>query len=279
MNIEIKIPEAVVGQEDYYSEDGRLLCGICHEPKEAFFPKMGSPFDGRKHPVPCTCERTRREAEEAERKQREHYDTVMRLRQNCFPDGIHRNADIEEAVVQQNIKQVCSKYVDHWQEAAKDGTGLIFWGTVGTGKSFMAAAVANKLMEQEHSVEMHDLGFYLNCPFEERSERIGSASRPELLILDDLGMERDTGFGLETIFSVIDRRYRSGKPMIVTTNMSLGAMQKPEDIHYQRIFDRVLEVCIPVEFTGPSLRAAQRKARVAQFRAMLTNDGQAKTGS
>lgn len=272
MNIDLKIPEATAGKEDYCGEDGRLFCGICHEPKEAFFPVMGSPFDGKKHPVPCACERARREAEEAECKQREHNDTVMRLQQNCFPDGTHRNASIEDAVVQQDMKQVCSKYVEHWKEAMQNGTGLIFWGGVGTGKSYMAAAIANALIEREHSVEMHDLGFYLNCPFEERADRIGSASRPELLILDDLGMERDTSFGLETVFSVIDRRYRSGKPMIVTTNMTLGSMQKEEDLHYQRIFDRVLEVCIPLAFTGPSLRAAQRKEKVGKFRAMLLSN-------
>lgn len=271
MNMEMIIFDVTAGEKDYYSEDGRLFCGACHEPKEAFFPKLGPPFEGKKHPVPCACERARRKNEEAEKRQREHDDIVTRLRQSCFHEDMHRNASLEKAAVSENLKQLCSKYVDHWQEAAQSGTGMIFWGGVGTGKSYMAAAIANALIEQEHSVEMHDLGFYLNCPFETRADRIESASRPELLILDDLGMERDTGFGLETVFSVVDRRYRSGKPMIITTNLILGVVQNTVDVHYQRIFDRIQEVCIPIEFTGPSLRSAQRREKLAQFRKMLTD--------
>ena len=48
-----------------------------------------------------------------------------------------------------------------------------------------------------------------------------------LLILDDFGMERGTEYGLEQVYSVIDSRYRSGKPLIVTTNLTLDDLPEP----------------------------------------------------
>ena len=46
-----------------------------------------------------------------------------------------------------------------------------------------------------------------------------------LLILDDFGMERGTEYGLEQVYSVIDSRYQSGKPLIATTNLTLEELQ------------------------------------------------------
>ena len=81
------------------------------------------------------------------------------------------------------------------------------------------------------------------------------------LILDDFGMERGTEYGLEQVFNVIDSRYRSGKPLIVTTNLTLDDLRNPEDTAHSRIYDRLLSMCVPVRFTGDNFRqeAAQRK--------------------
>ena len=84
--------------------------------------------------------------------------------------------------------------------------------------------------------------------------------RPDLLILDDLGAERDTSFGKERAFDVINRRRLTGKPMIVTTNLPLSTMQKAQDMGDRRIYDRILEVCVPIRFDGESFRQNLEKA-------------------
>ena len=83
----------------------------------------------------------------------------------------------------------------------------------------------------------------------------------ENYIIDDFGMERGTEYGLEQVFNVIDSRYRSGKPLIVTTNLTLDDLRNPEDTAHSRIYDRLLSMCVPVRFTGDNFRqeAAQRK--------------------
>ncbi len=60
---------------------------------------------------------------------------------------------------------------------------------------------------------------------------------------------------------MIDSRYRSGKPLIVTTNLTLDDLQHPEDTAHARIYDRLLSMCVPVRFTGSNFRkeTAQEK--------------------
>ncbi len=61
----------------------------------------------------------------------------------------------------------------------------------------------------------------LTASFEGRNEYIARLCRAPLLILDDFGMERGTEYGLEQVYNVIDSRYRSRKPLIVTSDLSL----------------------------------------------------------
>ena len=113
-----------------------------------------------------------------------------------------------------------------------DNIGCLFWGGVGTGKSYLAGCIANALMEKEIPVHMTNFALILNdlaASFENRNEYISRLCRYSLLILDDFGMERGTEYGLEQVFNVIDSRYRSGKPLIVTTNLTLDDLHNPED--------------------------------------------------
>ena len=103
---------------------------------------------------------------------------------------------------------------------------------------------------------MRNMSYFLNAGFEDREEFVRDVQRYGLLIIDDLGIERGTEYGLEMVFSIINARYESGRPTIITTNLSLNTLQNPEDLVHQRIYDRVLEMCIPVQFHGKSLRGA-----------------------
>ena len=92
----------------------------------------------------------------------------------------------------------------------------------------------------------------LSANFSEKNTYIKNLCRVPLLILDDFGMERGTEYGLEQIYAVIDGRYRSGKPLIATTNLTLQELKNPQDTAHARIYDRLLEMCVPVQFKGES---------------------------
>lgn len=80
--------------------------------------------------------------------------------------------------------------------------------------------------------------------------------------------ERGTSFGKERVFDVVNNRLLSGKPMIITTNIPLSVMQKATDLDDRRIYDRILEVCVPVVFGGDSFRktnAADNMQKAARY--------------
>ena len=64
---------------------------------------------------------------------------------------------------------------------------------------------------------------------EERYRYIASFSNYSLLILDDLGIERSTEYALEQVYAVIDERYKSGLPVIITTNLKIAESRNPQD--------------------------------------------------
>jgi hypothetical protein len=116
---------------------------------------------------------------------------------------------------------------------------------------------------------MTNLASLMNVGFEERNALLRSLGSCDLLILDDFGMERDSRFGLETVFQVIDRRVTARKPLIITTNLSLEQLKHPADLDHKRIYDRVLSVTAPVCFAGGSLREQENQAGLDWMREIL----------
>jgi DNA replication protein DnaC len=88
----------------------------------------------------------------------------------------------------------------------------------------------------------------------EKQEYIDGFNNFQLLVIDDLGIERDTAYAKEQVYNIIDSRYRSGLPMIITTNMSMDKIKNPKDIENLRIYDRIVERCHPIEVSGINRR-------------------------
>ena len=117
---------------------------------------------------------------------------------------------------------------------------------------------ANALLDQDVPVLMTNFPTILNrltgMFSEDRSEFIASFDEYDLLIIDDLGVERSTEYAMEQMFFVIDSRYRSRRPMIITTNLKLSELKNPPDLAHARIYDRILERCAPILFDGKNFR-------------------------
>ena len=72
--------------------------------------------------------------------------------------------------------------------------------------------------------------------------------------IEVLDVERSTEYAMEQMFFVIDSRYRSRRPMIITTNLKLAELKNPPDLAHARIYDRILERCAPILFDGKNFR-------------------------
>lgn len=167
-------------------------------------------------------------------------------------------------------------YVAHWEDMRQNNLGLLFWGMPGNGKTFAAACIANALIEDPSpfstQVRMATLGTILmellaKSP-QEKQEYLRDLTDCDLLILDDFGMERQTDYAREQVFHLIDGRYLSRLPLIVTTNLSLQELKNPKTMAEKRINDRILEMCVPVCFDGESLRVQAAKENMQQYRAL-----------
>lgn len=167
-------------------------------------------------------------------------------------------------------------YVEHWEKAYQQNIGLLLFGNVGTGKSFFAGCIANALLDQEVPVLMTNFPTILNrltgMFSEDRAEFIAALSEYDLLIIDDLGVERSTDYAMEQIFFIIDSRYRSRKPMIITTNLKLSELKNPPDLAHARIYDRILERCAPILFDGKNFREENASVTKAVAKEFLSHD-------
>ena len=259
--------------EDYTGEDGLLYCGKCRKPKEAYFPKEAAAWIGRdRHPAECGCQRAEREKREAAEKRRSHLETVERLKRQGFTDPAMREWTFANDNGKCQQMKNAAGYVERWEEVQTGNYGLILWGKVGTGKSYFAGCIANALMEKEIPVCMTNFALILNdlaASFTGRNEYIARLCSFPLLILDDFGMERGTEYGLEQVYNVIDSRYRSNKPLIVTTNLTLEELQNPEDTAHARIYDRLIEMCSPICFTGENFRKAAAQEKMKRLKTLF----------
>ena len=248
--------EGMKAADDYMdTETGLLMCGKCHTKKQK---KIS--FLGVERVVGCLCQCAAEEMEREREKHREE-EELLHIRQmksaglqdSTFFDYTFANCDETHPCV-----QYARRYVGNYAEFQKNGQGLLFWGNVGTGKTFLAGCIANALTEKNITVLMTSFPKLLNALgglySGEKNEYLKSLNQYRLLIIDDLGVERDTPYVLETVYLVIDERYKSGKPFIITTNLSLEELRNPADLEHGRIYDRIMERCVPVAFSGKNYR-------------------------
>ena len=150
---------------------------------------------------------------------------------------------------------------------------IIFSGAV-IGKSFFAGCIANALLDRDVPVLMTNFPSILNrltgVFAEDRAAFIASLDDYSLLVIDDLGVERNTEYAMEQMFTVIDSRYRSKKPLIVTTNLKLEEIKNPPDLAHARIYDRILERCAPVLFSGKNFREEGARATKAAAKEIVS---------
>ena len=135
--------------EDYTGEDGLLYCGKCHTPKEAYFAKETAQWLGHdRHPAECDCQRAAREKREAAESRQKHLETVEDLKRRGFTDPAMRNWTFEHDNGRNPQTETARFYVESWETMQAENIGYLFWGGVGTGKSYLAACIANALMEK-----------------------------------------------------------------------------------------------------------------------------------
>lgn len=268
--------------DDYVNpDDGLLYCGKCKTRKQYLlkFPSVnGKPEEFHKVPVMCECRKKEVEEEERRKQEQKELEQIWLLRSCSLMDDKFLDQTFDTFRTTQDNERALKlsrRYADNFDEMVSRNQGLLFWGDVGTGKTFSAACIANALLDRKIPVVMTSFVKLLENMQnfkEDDNKLISRLNKAKLLIIDDLGAERSTDFALEKVYNIIDSRYRARLPMILTTNLSLEEMKQVTDIRYSRIYDRIFEVCYPVKFTGASFRKVEANRRYREMKNFLEGD-------
>jgi DNA replication protein DnaC len=160
--------------------------------------------------------------------------------------------------------QICQNFIKFFD---KDYQNLFFYGTVGTGKSFLSCCVAKELMDKGRLVIYFSASQLFDTlsksTFDKNSlEAISGISDDiydcDLLIIDDLGTELTNSFVSSTLFSCLNNRHLRKKSTIITTNLSLGELR---DRYSDRIFSRITSNYNVCKLTGRDIRMLKKTAK------------------
>lgn len=254
--------------ETFTGEDGLQWCAACKERVQTVVE-----FLGIRKTVNCACACTKAKAQAIEdAKKREEYERNRRI---CFAetnmDGwTFANDDRKNP----KMSDVMRNYADKFEEFKRMGKGLLMFGDVGTGKTFFGACIANALIDKGYKVLMTnfvELAYQIEGKYNEKQVFIDSLNRYDLLVVDDLGVERDSasGYMQEMVYNIVDSRCRAGLPFVITTNLTADQLKNPADIRHKRVYDRLLQRCVPIEMKGESRRRQELRDTFADMKAML----------
>lgn len=154
------------------------------------------------------------------------------------------------------IYRYCVDYADHFTPRSKS---LLFMGATGLGKTHLSLAIANAVIRKGMSViytTAPDILFKLekehfSYKYTDQEDTYQSLLKCDLLVLDDLGTEFSTEFTRSTVYNLFNSRLMAGKPMIISTNMTIDEMI---NAYSQRFFSRVIGSCDRLDFIGEDVR-------------------------
>ena len=275
-----KTAAKVKTEDGDYRDGGLVICGQCNTPKQVRITVCGE-----ERTVWCLCkcaaekrEKARRSDEAAQAKA-----NIPLMRERCFRRLLaaeNGRQDVTESVCESwtfakdagddpDASRIARAYVENFDAFRADGKGILFYGGVGGGKTFFAACIANALIDRGIPCYFTSVSEIVGRIKGGGREEIDRLSRFPLVVLDDLGAERNTEYMGEMVYSVIDARARSGLPLIVTTNYTGEEIRAAHDIQMQRIFSRLFGMCVPYEIKHADRRRKQLIREIGKYREML----------
>lgn len=158
---------------------------------------------------------------------------------------------------------ICKDFVQNFEQ---DYHNLFFYGTVGTGKSFLSGCIANELLQKGCSVlyfsaarlfeTLAHYSFDSNCK-EALYDFYNDLYHCDLVIIDDLGTELTNSFVSSQLFSCLNERHLRKKATIISTNLSLEELR---DRYSDRVFSRITSNYELCKLTGPDIRMLKKRS-------------------
>ena len=239
------------------TDNGLLYCGKCAQLRQyriyaPFMKRLIEPY------IPCACEQ-REDEREHDRIVEENRQRLIDMNLSQADRLMLKNTFDSDKHPDSEAGRLFRDYCRRWEETYKPrGVGLYIFGDVGVGKTFYASCIANEIAHvYGGSVKAVSVAKAVNDMYstDDKSGFISELASVDLLILDDFGAQRRTDYSNEILFLIIDERYKAQKPLILTGNLDYSVIKQKRS--RDRVYDRVIDMCIPYRMTGRSKRGVR----------------------
>lgn len=192
----------------------------------------------------------RKEAEEAEARRLRRLRWESKIGAAGIPERFHtRTLDTFEAETpaQERALEFARDYATNFAQVLKTGRCALFVGRPGTGKTHLAVGIGLRIMGAENRTVLFTTVMrairrvkdsWAKDSTETESQAIAALTYPDLLILDEVGVQFGSDFERNIMFDVLNERYEKRRPTILLSNLS-----KDELVGFlgERVFDRMRE--------------------------------------
>ena len=217
------------------------------------------------------------EEEQNQLKQEEKQIELRKYKETCFDDSKFINIKFKtHGKSMYRCYVTAYKYTQYFETAKKCGFGLTIHGERGSGKTYLTACIANELLDKNYSVYMTSLSNLFNLMSknygEFKQDILNKIETVDLLIIDDVGTERNSPTDMSLMFEIFNKRDVSGKPLIITTNLKLDEFTKNSNQDYRRAYERILSKTTNVLSDMPNMRLSLAEDAKTQFNKFLKGE-------
>lgn len=252
--------------DDWWDDKGLLHCGKCGESLECIIDvdrvvahhtdiderrrareRVARLFEGRKLRCVCKCP-------ENDRKAYEKIKRAERIRDNravCFDKATRLIGYTFEADDNKYCRasELSRRYANNFTTVRQKGIGLIYYGDVGHGKTFLACAVANAVIDKGYAVKFTSLTrlFSMASQYVSIEMIADGVCENDLVVIDDLGAEELTPKTVAKTYYIVNALCERGVPFVITTNLTPEQLNAPTDVDVARVYSRILGKCTPIK--------------------------------
>ena len=179
-----------------------------------------------------------------------------------YSDAVEPELGIPPRVYMQKLLDFCKNYAAQF---SPDSKNLLFMGSSGLGKTHLALAIADAVLENGHDVlytSSAALAAHLgreHFDYDARDEWLTACQEADLLILDDLGTEYISPLTISILYELINTRMLTQRPTIYTTNITDQAVFTAR--YTEKVASRILGNCRMFKFFGTDQRLPGNKTK------------------
>lgn len=215
-----------------FAIDGKPYCKKCKEPK--FFEATKFGYPNFRVGCQCSCQATFDRKNE-QLKIRQENERKFKENQRLSVLGKNLNKSFDDYIVNESNKDIvsrCKAYCKNSDLALERNVGFYIYGKSRVGKTLLTSCMCNELVRQGRTclyTSIRKIVAEIEAGWSNQgvkeAEILRIVENVDFLFIDDFGAEFDGNerpFVEKKVFAVIDAREKSGKPIIITSNFTLG---------------------------------------------------------